>query len=152
MCPTNANTFPDGSAPGDRQTAVEPGRGAAAAVARRGLVHRVGRRGGRHGSGSDQGNYRLHSSGNFTGLLTWPSGRFKVKNPLGQGVIIYPESTLEWSSLTYVKAKVGRREFQSLQNLADSVPVSPPSLSSAIREGIQSHGLSLIDRIRALPG
>ena len=46
--------------------------------------------------------------------------------------------------LSYVKAKVGRREFQSLQNLADSVPVSPPSLSSAIRKGIVERLLSMI--------
>ena len=43
-----------------------------------------------------------------------------------------------------IKAKVGRREFQSLQNLADSVPVSPPSLSSAIREGIQGSRIRFV--------
>ena len=47
--------FTDGIAPGDGDVAFEPGRGAAAAVARRRLVHQVGRRGGRHGAGTDQG-------------------------------------------------------------------------------------------------
>ena len=74
---TYHTAFADGLAHGDREAALERGRGAAAPVARRGLVHQVGRRGGRHGEGTDQGNMGcIHSETVFV-EPRWPLGLLK---------------------------------------------------------------------------